>query len=205
MIEIPQPSIALNAFSAPDMIFNPKYNVPGTRYEMWQTLNVPSTDTVSGTLVYTSVLALGAAGGTVKCLVINCHGEYRKGTRASGKEKAIATGGFGLAIGDGITYENADVFSNLRGLVKCIIVTACGAADVTNKNRSSGDGEVLCSRIARSADAYVIAPRILQAPTHRKLPKNHIDNFEGEVVRFNRAGVIDGYRLLGRKLISELF
>lgn len=205
MIEIPQPSIVLNAFNQIPDIFNPDYNVPGTRYEMWETLNVSSTDRISGTLVYVSLLASGAVGHTAKCLVINCHGNYDKGTRASGKEKAIATGGFGLAIGDGITYENADVFASLRGLVKCIIITACGAADVTNKNRSSGDGEVLCSRIARSADAYVIAPRILQGPTHRKLPKNHIDNFEGEVVRFNRAGVIDGYRFLGRKLIRELF
>jgi hypothetical protein len=205
MIEIPQPSIVLNAFNQIPDIFNPNYNVPGTKYEMWETLNVSSTDRISGTLVYVSLLASGAVGHTVKCLVINCHGNYDKGTRASGKEKPIATGGFGLDIGEGITYENADVFSNLRGLVKCIIITACGAADVTNKNKSIGDGEVLCSRIARAADAYVIAPRILQAPTYLKLPKNHIDNFEGEVVRFNRAGVIDGYRLLGRKLIREIF
>ncbi len=207
MIEIPQPSIALNAVNKIPDIFDPDndYTVPGTKYEMWETLNVTSTDRISGTLVYVSLLALGAAGGKIKCLVINCHGTYEKGTRASGKERAIATGGFGLEIGGRITYENADVFSNLRGYVKCIIITACGAADVTNKDKSEGDGEVLCSKIARAADAYVIAPKILQAPTYRKLPKNHIDNFEGEVVRFNRAGVIDGYRFLGRKLIREIF
>lgn len=205
MIEIPQPSIALNAFNQTPDIFNPDYNVPGTRYEMWQTLNVSSTDSINGTLLYVSLLAAGAANGAAKCLVINCHGMYDKGTTASGRRKAIMTGGFGLDLAEGITYGNADAFSNIRGCVKCIIITACGAADVTNKGRSSGDGEALCSKIARAADAYVIAPRILQAATSRKLPRNHIDNFEGEVVRFNRAGVIDDYRYLGRRLIREIF
>lgn len=194
MIEIPQPSIALNS-----------HDVPGTKYEMWETWNVPASASADWIVSFSSVLAAGAGEDGVKCLVINCHGYYRKGVNESGNERLISTGGFGFKIGQGIDYANADLFSQLRGKVKCIIIVACGTAYVTNAKKSQGDGETLCSKIARAANAYVIAPRIAQASTLRKLPQNHIDNFEGEVVRFNRAGVIDDYRFLGRKLISEIF
>lgn len=201
MIEIPQPSIALNAI---DTTKNKEYDVPGTTYDMWKTWNVPA-NTSSTTLMSQIASMAKAASGKLKCLVINCHGDYNYGTNIFGKEKKIMTGGFGFSIGQGINYYNADLFSQIRDLFRCIIIVACGASAVTNPKSSEGDGVVLCSRIARAANSYVIAPRIMQAATHLKLPKNHIDNFEGEVVRFNRAGQIDDYRFLGRKLIKEIF
>jgi hypothetical protein len=194
MIEIPQPSIALNS-----------HDVPGTKYEMWETWQVPASTDADWIVGFSSILATGTAeGGGVKCLVINCHGNYGKGTKKSGKDKLIATGGFGLSIGTGINLSNAELFSQLRGQVKCIIIVACGASYVTKKGLS-GDGELLCSKIAKAAGAYVVAPRTLQIATCIKLPKNHIDNFEGEVVRFNPAGGLDDARFLGRKLINDIF
>ena len=193
MIEIPQPSIALNS-----------HDVPGTKYEMWETWNVPASASVDWIVSFCSILATGAGEGGVKCLVINCHGDYDKGTKKSGKEKLIETGGFGLLLGQGITLSNANLFSQLRGKVKCIVLVACGAAYVTKKGMH-GDGELLCSEIAKASGAYVVAPKTLQIETYIKLPKNHIDNFEGEILRFNPSGALDGSRLLGRKLISEIF
>ncbi len=220
MIEIPQPSIALNAMNP----FSDKwkseqlsaaagekvkytYNTPGTRYEMWQTWDVPASVSADWVIAGTAAMATASEDGAIKCLVINCHGQYNSWGKdqSTGGFNFISTGGFGFSLGQGISYANADVFSQLRGKVTCIIIVACGAAYVTHANKSQGDGEALCSKIARAANAYVIAPRIAQAATLRNLPKNYIDNFEGEVVRFNRAGVIDDYRLLGRKLISEIF
>ena len=193
MIEIPQPSIALNS-----------HDVPGTKYDMWETWNVPASASADWIVAFTSILASGSSEGGVKCLVINCHGDYGKGTKKSGKSKLIETGGFGLLLGEGFTLSNANLFSQLRGKVKCIILVVCGAAYVTIKG-THGDGELLCSEIAKASGAYVVAPKTLQIETYIKLPKNHIDNFEGEIVRFNPSGSLDGSRLLGRKLISEIF
>jgi hypothetical protein len=193
MIEIPQPSIALNS-----------HDVPGTKYDMWETWQVPASASADWIASFCSILATGTDEGGVKCLVMNCHGNYDKGTKKSGQPKLIETGGFGLGLGQGITLSNAHVFSQLRGQVKCIVIVACGAAYVTHKGKL-GDGELLCSEIAKAAGAYVVAPKTLQIETYIKLPKNHIDNFEGEVLRFNPSGGLDGSRFLGRKLISEIF
>jgi hypothetical protein len=192
MIEIPQPSIALNA-----------HDVPGAKYEMWETWNVPASASADWIVSFSSILATGTEIGGVKCLVINCHGDYEYGTNKKGKQKKIETGGFGLMLGQGITVGNARLFSQLRGQVKCIVIVACGAAYVTKKGMH-GDGELLCSEIAKASGAYVIAPKTLQIETYVKLPKNHIDNYEGEVVRFNPSGGLEKSKLLGRKLISEV-
>ncbi len=201
MIEIPQPSLALNAMNS---YVDEHYNVPGTLYDMWDTWNVPSTETVDSIMTKIMVMTL-LAKEKVKCLVINSHGFYDKGLRKSGKQKLISTGGFGFGIGEGINKDNAHKFSQIKGMVRCIILVSCGTAKKTRTNSLRGDGEYLCSTIARAASAYVIAPRITQAATFRKLPKNHIDNFEGEIVRFNSRGEIDDYAFLGRRLIKQIF
>lgn len=193
MIEIPHPSIALNS-----------HDVPGTKYDMWQTWQVPASASADWVVSFSSILATGTTEGGVKCLVLNCHGYYGTGTKKSGKDKTIETGGFGLSLGQGINLGNANLFSQLRGQVKCIIIVACGTAYVTKKGLH-GDGELLCSKIAKASGAYVVAPRTLQIATYIKLPKNHIDNFEGEVVRFNPSGGLDDSRFLGRKLINDIF
>lgn len=192
-IEIPQPSVALNAHDA-----------PGAKYEMWETWNVPEHNTADDILFKTSILSIGA-GEELKCLVINCHGLYGKGTKKNGSEKLISTGGFGLGLGYGIDLSNVSAFSNIRGLFKCIVINACGIAHVTNVGKD-GDGELLCAEIARTANAFVVAPKIKQMPRYgSKLPPNHIDNFEGVVQRYTRSGSLDKSSLLGRNLIHDLF
>lgn len=186
MIEIPQPSIALNS-----------HDVPGTRYEMWETWDVPSNVSVDTIVTTVGVLA-SFTDEKIKCLIINCHGNYGK---ASGK--SISTGGFGFSIGTGIDSSNVSRFSKLYGLVECIVIVACGAAYITNPG-TRGDGDLLCKNLAKAAGAYVIAPKTLQIERVIKMPENHIDNFEGLVVRYNKSGALDGSKLLGRKLISEV-
>jgi hypothetical protein len=193
MIEIPQPSIALNS-----------HDVPGTTYEMWETWKVPANVSADWLPAMVSILSVGAEND-IKCLIINCHGLYDKGINAKGKQRLIMTGGFGLSIGQGIYPTDAHHFSQIKGLVKCIIITACGAAHVTSTGGTiDGNGAHLCAEMARASGAYVIAPTIMQAPARYKLPKNHIDNFEGLVVRFNPSGAVDAKKILGRKLISEI-
>lgn len=190
-IEIPQPSIALNS-----------HDVPGTKYDMWETWNVPANNTASDIMLKSMILGI-CADEDMKCLVINCHGNYGKGTNSSGNPKLISTGGFGLSLGQGINLNNVNEFGQIRDMFKCIVIIACGTATVTNPGQH-GDGSLLCSEIARAANAYVIAPKTLQLGTKMKLPKNHIDNFEGVVVRYNTSGALDGSSLLGRKLIDEV-
>lgn len=192
MIEIPQNSIALNS-----------HDVPGTKYDMWETWNVPAASTGNEILSKAAILAICSEGG-LKCLVINCHGFYDHGINKLGTRKAISSGGFGLGIGAGIDLSNVYCFSQIKGLVKCIILVACGVVQQTFVG-INGDGSKLCSEIARASGAYVIAPRIKQLPRFIRLPKNHIDNFEGEVVRYNPSGGIDDSRFLGRKLIYDIF
>lgn len=155
-------------------------------------------------MAFTSILANKFENG-VKCLVINCHGKYGYGTNRFGNKRLIDTGGFGLRLGQGIYLADTEKFSQLKGLVKCIVITACGVAQVTNDGKNTGNGAYFCSQIARAANAYVVAPIILQAPAHYKLSKNHTDNFEGEVVRYNPSGALDDSRFLGRKLIHDIF
>ncbi len=194
MIEIPQPSIALNS-----------HDVPGTTYEMWETWKVPANTSPEWIPSMISILSTGAEED-IKCLIINCHGEYSKGVNSKGKKRLISTGGFGLSIGQGINQGDARHFGQIKGLVKCIIITACGAAYNTYTGGSSdGYGSLLCAEIARESGAYVIAPTIMQAPAHYKLPKNHIDNFEGLVAKYNPSGALEDRRLSGRKLIDEVF
>lgn len=193
MIEIPQPSIALNS-----------HDVPGTKYEMTDTWDVPATETARSILRKTAVLSICAAADGLKCLIINSHGRYGKGINSDGSTKLISTGGFGLSLGMGITLGNVNEFSQLRGMVKCIIIVACGAAYTTIAG-TNGDGALLCGEIAKASGAYVIAPKTVQIERIIKMPKNHIDNFEGVVCRYNPAGSLDDSGLLGRKLINDLF
>lgn len=192
MIEIPQPSIALNS-----------HDVPGTKYQMWKTWDVPENYYAENIVSNIQVLG-GDAEEPLKCLVINCHGDYDKGKNIIGNEKSYRTGGFGLSLGKGINLEDVKEFNYLRGLFKCIVIVACGAAYTTVPGKD-GDGALLCAELAKASGAYVVAPKTVQIETNRALPKNHIDNFEGVIVRYNPAGGLDSSGLLGRKLIKDVF
>src|SRR5215831_17600319 len=169
-IEIPQPSMALNA---PD--------APGKHYRMWNTWEVPATDTPDHILSWTATVADGAPGGRLEAVVINCHGFYNNTTRQG-------TGGYGLSLGTGILRADTPKFSKLRGKVRAIWITACGTARISTLNAAGdGDGNLFCSEIARNAGAYVYAATTLQYHDIF-LRANRIDDYEGLVLRYNPQG-----------------
>lgn len=186
-ISIAQSSMALNS-----------HDVPGARYRMWNTWDVPANDNAEHILSWCATVAAGAPGGYLKFLIINCHGWYGGSGRS-------ATGGYGLSLGTGIRRADTGRFSRLRGLVANIWITACGTARISNPGTSGdGDGNLFCSEIARAANCYVVA-----ATTHQVgdlwLSDNEIDDFEGLVVRYNPSGAVDWSHDYGRGIFDGIF
>jgi hypothetical protein len=185
-ITIPQPSMALNS-----------HDVPGAKYRMWNTWDVPANDNPGHILGWCASVASGATDGYLRVLIINCHGWYSGSGRG-------ATGGFGLSLGTGIRRAHTGLFSVLRGKVANIWITACGTARITTPGTSGdGDGNLFCQEIARAANTYVVA-----ATTHQVgdlwLGQNEIDDFEGLVVRYNPSGAMDWSQDYGRNPIEGL-
>jgi hypothetical protein len=185
-IDIPQPSMALNAVDA-----------PGKHYRMWNTWEIAATENIDHILDWTATVASGAPGGYLRVLVINCHGYYNGSSRSS-------TGGFGLALGTGIRRVDTPKFSKLRGKVANIWITACGTARITVPGSSGdGDGNLFCSEIARNSGAYVVAATTMQYHDIF-LGQNRVDDFEGLVLRYNPSGAVDWSQDYGQELIPGL-
>lgn len=184
MIKIPQPSMALNS-----------HNVPGAKYRMWNTYNVPSSHDPDHILGWCAKVADEV--GKLKVLIINCHGKYSDTSRSG-------TGGFGLTIGTGIRRADTGKFSVLRGKVSSIWITACGTARITFAGSTTdGDGNIFCSEIARESGAYVVAATTSQQGA-LYVPENHIDDFEGLVLRYNPSGGVDWSADYGRNIIDGI-
>lgn len=172
MIRIPQPSMALNAPDSP------------VRYRMHVTYDVPATEEIDVVLRQVRQAALRQAGKVLNCLVINCHGFYRRDK-----------GGYGLGLGRGIGWLNSHHFTLLleggldsRPLVDHIMISACGAAAVSPLNaKGDGNGLVLCKKIAMHSGAHVTAANAIQWSGGRPAP-NHMDSFEGLTMRFAPSG-----------------
>jgi hypothetical protein len=103
MFKLPSPAMALNS-----------HDVPGARYRMYNTYEVPEGDDAAHLLGWIAAVARGAPGGVLNSVVLNCHGFY--GTGMDGK----LLGGFGLKMGKGILRADTSKFSVLAGFVQCI-------------------------------------------------------------------------------------
>lgn len=176
MIKIPQPSMALNAPDSP------------IRYRMAVTYNVPATEEIDVVLRQVRQAALRQPGKSLNCLAISCHGLYRDEQRA--------LGGYGLALGRGIGWLNSLHFGLLREggddgrpLVDHIIISACGAADVSPLNKKGdGNGVLLCQKIAMYSGAHVTASDAIQLVGPSSPPPYYIDDFEGLTRRYAPDG-----------------
>jgi len=187
MITIPQPSMALNAS-----------DVPGAKYKMWNTWEVPETETPDHILRWSAQVASVATGGYLRALIINCHGYY--GFNAQGR----LVGGFGMKLGTGIHRSDTSKFSVLRGKVSGILISACGVARVAKHGVSGdGDGEAFCREIAQYSGAHVFA-----GTTHQVgdlwLPFGKIDDFEGVIVGYSPRGERIWSYNYGRGILDEL-
>ena len=156
-------------------------DVPGYRYQMWNTTTVPKATTLSS-LVDQVAEAIDRAGETgLKNLVINCHGSH----------------GY-LHIGKGIGYSDLGAFNRLRqkGDLGTIWIVACEvskgkyypyACPVENAN-----GPFFCGELARNAGCDVIAADELQHVDwffeHLYHPFGYIDDYEGQAYRYSAGG-----------------
>jgi hypothetical protein len=168
MINVPQPSMVLNAPDAP------------SRYVMRVTYDVQPTEDVDVFLRQVRQAALRQPDKTLKYLVINCHGLYNGSSRAS-------TGGYGLKLGRGVRWLNVHNFGLLREgaagsrpLVNHILITACGAAAVSPvDSQGDGNGKALCQKMAKYSGAYVSAANIIQVSMPGQATPYQISSFEG--------------------------
>ena len=167
MIYVNQPSLALNS-----------HDVPPPNIRMWNTGIVPATKTPQEIMNWINMVASSAPNRRLEAVVLNCHGFSHDGQL-----------GYGLSIGTGINYMNANCFEQIRGKTPLIYITACGASRISTTSRPGGygDGHYLISSIARYARAVVVAGTESQIPA-LSIPVNHIDSFEGLVTIYNPDG-----------------
>lgn len=185
MFKLTEPTMVLNAVDAV------------SRYKMTNTMDVPGNDTPEHYLGWAAKVADGFPGKIIKSLVINCHGYYSGDDRSS-------TGGYGLALGTGIFRSNTEKFSVLKGKVGCIYITACGAARISQADAGgNGDGNLLCSEIAKNSGAYVIAGTTQQVSSRFPVyPQHYIADYDGLVLRYTPSGSVDWSHDYGRGVYS---
>ncbi|MPZ57951.1 MAG: hypothetical protein GEU91_15925 [Rhizobiales bacterium] len=182
MIKLAEPHMALNAQETDRTL---KKNM-GPPYKMRATFAVPDFWTPQQIVDQILVTAQSAPQRRLGAVVLNSHGLFRN-THAHGY-----AGGFGIGLGAGIRSADAPLFKNLRSFVDEIYITGCEIARTTNAG-GVGDGKMLCSELARNADAYVYASDARQK-TLIIAPYGCIDGFEGSVFRWGRDGTLLGSR-----------
>ncbi len=179
MIDMKQPSLVLHS-----------HDVPGYKYKMWATWNVPDKMPVS-TLVDWIIWAIDHSPNLrLDNVVINCHGSP----------------GY-LHIGSGIGVNNLDPFTRLRnkGAIGTIWIVACQVSDGKYMPNAcpvdSNNGPYFCSRLAAAAGCYVVASdktQYVDIGYYLALcPWGYIDDYEGNVYRYSpgKGG--------GREMISQ--
>lgn len=182
MIRLAEPHMALNALET-DTTLKKKM---GPLYKMRATVAVPDTWTPRQIVDQIVATAQSAPGRRLAAVVLNSHGLFRN-THEHGY-----AGGFGIGLGTGIRTADAPLFKNLRRYVDEIYITGCEIARTTYA-AGVGDGKLLCSELARNADAYVYASDARQK-TLVIAPYGCIDGFEGSVFRWGRNGALLGSR-----------
>jgi hypothetical protein len=179
MIRLAEPHMALNALETDKKLRNDM----GRLYKMSVTCMVPEAWSPQQIVDEIVLTAKSVAGQRLGGVVLNSHGLF---TKASGH------GGFGIGLGSGIRIQDTPLFQRLRGFVDEIYITSCEIARQTVVG-GYGDGQLLCSQIASSADAYVYASDVKQM-SWSVVPRGFIDGFEGRVYRWGRNGTSLGSR-----------
>jgi hypothetical protein len=176
MITLEQPSMALNST-----------DISWSEILMWNTWKVDGKQTREHIVEWVATVARGAKGGKLKNLVINCHG---------------LPGWVG--IGQGFNSGHLGMFSAWTGLVQNIWFVACLVArtpdgtyqsqlDTTYPGYGTSDGSVFCSRLAKTANAYVVAPTEEQR-NRGGYAIGQLPAYEGLLKCFNMQGGISWSR-----------
>lgn len=118
---------------------------------------VDGSTTISGALSWIHDYAVSQNG--LDRLIILCHGFEANWNLGDKTCTNFQQGGFGLALcAEGLTLENADVVTVLKGLVQEITIFACATADTGPGNTgTAADGMRFCGELAMYTNASVIA------------------------------------------------
>lgn len=162
MIRIQKEALALNA-----------KRVPGPDYRMDQTVKLSK---FAGAIEVSKMILLAVSntnGDFLENVVINCHGS--PGMLHTGKDTSIEIGQLGA-------------FNFVKNMIGTIWIVACQIA-----GHSIGrSGNAFCSQLAKTAGCNVVGSDVSQwvNPGYylRFFPKNFIDNYEGNVYRWDSSG-----------------
>ncbi|HQU84694.1 MAG TPA: DUF4347 domain-containing protein [Pyrinomonadaceae bacterium] len=166
MISIEQPALAVHS-----------HDVPGYKYKMDYTVKLDASATIE-TVVMQVLISAKKAGGKLKNLVINSHG---------------SPGHLYVGENNTINFNNLSRFrvTNItQPLIDRIWIVAC---EVAGYHRQIVNlGFPFCSELAKAAGCEVVASNRSQYVNPgfylRFCPKNHIDNYEGEVWLWDKNG-----------------
>ncbi|MFA5122754.1 hypothetical protein [Zavarzinia sp.] len=162
MITIEQPAMALNAHDI------------SRKYQMWNSWDLASDERVPHIFGWVGQVAAGAAGGKLKNLIINCHGQ---------------PGRLLLGVG-GVVRSNVGWFRQWRGKVDKIWLTACRPGFIQDPGQPS-DGNLFVGEMAKAANCYVVASTETQwFQSNRTYPFGQIDTFEGLVLSYAPDGSV---------------
>jgi hypothetical protein len=158
MIKLKQPSLALHA-----------HDVPGYRYQMWQSWKMPKAATAMDVLNWILYARNHTPELWLRNVVINCHGLDGRLFVGGDKQPTINKG-------------NIDIFTQLRAKdLGTIWLVACKVA-------STDAGKSFCRQLARNAGCSVVAADENQYGVSY-CPWGHVDNFEGHTFEWDAAGV----------------
>ena len=164
MIAIPEPAVALN-----DM------RVEGHIHPS-RSIKVRKNDTRQSIISAVATVASRSEGGRLKALVINCHG----------------VPGY-LQMGEGFGAPHTGLFTQWRGMIDTILITACRIASRLPDPKfptKSSDGFLFCQQIAINANCNVIAFLHTQEVPLQAIPNGMIDGFEGRLICWRRDGSV---------------
>lgn len=169
MIRVPFPHMCLHSHDA-----------PGEKFKMWNTDTVPASKTVPEMVDQIVKIAKSAPGGYLETLIFNSHGMPGVILIGTTIDRTDCDAGKFKPILDG-------------GYVKNIWIVGCEVAYIQNAG-SITDGNYFCYRFAQSTGAYVTAGTTIQKTQTvypfgiNGLPYGHIDNWEGQVFKWNPEG-----------------
>jgi hypothetical protein len=127
------------------------------------------TASIAHILGWTRVVADGAGG--LRRLIIMCHGFVSSSSHR---------GGWGLQLGkEGVTYETAPLFVNLRGKVSAIILYSCKSMDIDAPAGQSG--MILWKQIASYAQCRIVGSSSNQTYTYGVSSPIDFGKWEGSV------------------------
>jgi hypothetical protein len=157
------------------------------RFAMWSTRDVAPSTPPDVMMRMVRRTAIGAPGGSLRCLIINCHGIYK------GLSGGPQVGGYGLSLGTGFFRRNVSVWNLLKKidgspLVPNIMIVACGTARVSPLDyRRDGDGKAFCGEIAQQSGVIVTAGTTIQLNPYGQQTPYYISDWEGLVHQFDPA------------------